>query len=49
MSVFYSVSISKPAGGQAPIISTVVGLLDNLSPGVFFKGRIDAAITPSMR
>ena len=44
MTVFCSVSISKPAGGQAPLASTAVGLSDNLSCGVFLKGRLDAAI-----
>ena len=38
MSDFYSVSISKPTGGQVLIVSAVVVLLDNLSFGVIFKG-----------
>ena len=49
MSVFYSVSISEPAGGKASIVSTVVGLLYNLSRNVLLKGRLDAAIGPIMR
>ena len=48
-SVFYSVYISKPAGGQAPIVSTVVGLLDNLSHGVILKGRLYVVIRPITR
>ena len=38
MSVFYSASISKPIGGQAPIVLVVVGLVDNVSRGVLFEG-----------
>ena len=49
MSVFYSVSISRPAERKAPIVSTVVGMLSNLSGGVLLKGRLDAAIGPIMR
>ena len=49
MSVFYSVSISKTAEGQAPLISTIVGLLNNLSRGVLLKGRLYAAIRPITR
>ena len=36
-------------GGQAPIVSAVVGLLDNLSCGVLLKGRLYAKIRPSIR
>ena len=46
-SVFYPVYISKPAGGQAPIVSKVVGLLDNLSRGVFLKGCLYVVIRPT--
>ena len=37
MSVFYSVSISKPSGDQAPNVSAAVRLLENLSCGVLLK------------
>ena len=39
MRVFYSNYISKPAGRQAPIVSTVVRLLDNLSHSVLVINR----------
>ena len=44
MSVFCSVSISKPAGGQAPIFLTGFGLSYNLSCDVLLNGSLDAAI-----
>ena len=49
MIVFYSVSDSKLAEGQVPIVSVFIGLSYNLSRGVFLKGRLDAAVRPITR
>jgi hypothetical protein len=49
MSVFCSVSISKPARGHTPIVSTVIGLLAHLSRDVLLQGCIDVVISLNIR